>query len=156
MHPLRKRRLLLILGLVVGIGAATTLALFALQENVNHFYSPSEVLAGSAPEGRSFRLGGVVLEGSSRRDGDTLKAHFVITDRFRELPVEYEGILPDLFKEGQSVIASGTLKGGVFVASEVLAKHDENYMPREVAEAIAKGKAQKAADGAAPTQEPRP
>ncbi|MBK8070432.1 MAG: cytochrome c maturation protein CcmE [Rhodanobacteraceae bacterium] len=149
MHPLRRRRLFLILGLVVGIGAATGLALVALQENVNHFYSPSEVLAGSAPEGRNFRLGGVVLEGSTRRDGSSLKAHFVVTDRFKDLPVEYEGILPDLFKEGQSVIATGVLQaGGVFVASEVLAKHDENYMPKEVAEAIAKGKAQKDSQGA--------
>ena len=148
MHPLRRRRLFLILGLVVGIGAATGLALVALQENVNHFYSPSEVLAGSAPEGRNFRLGGVVLEGSTRRDGSSLKAHFVVTDRFKDLPVEYEGILPDLFKEGQSVIATGVLQtSGVFVASEVLAKHDENYMPKEVAEAIAKGKAQKASQG---------
>ena len=149
MHPLRRRRLFLILGLVLGIGAATGLALVALQENVNHFYSPSEVLAGSAPEGRNFRLGGVVLEGSTRRDGTSLKAHFVVTDRFKDLPVEYEGILPDLFKEGQGVFATGVLQtSGVFVASEVLAKHDENYMPKEVAEAIAKGKAQKDSQGA--------
>jgi cytochrome c-type biogenesis protein CcmE len=152
MHPIRRRRLLLILGLVAGIGAATGLALTALQENVNHFYSPSEVLAGNAPEGRTFRLGGVVLEGSTRRDGGSLKAHFVVTDRFKDLPVEYTGILPDLFKEGQSVIATGVLQaGGVFTASEVLAKHDENYMPKEVAEAIAKGKAQKATEAQAPT-----
>jgi cytochrome c-type biogenesis protein CcmE len=145
MNPIRRRRLLLIVGLVIGIGAATGLALTALKENVNHFYSPSEVLAGGAPEGRTFRLGGVVLEGSTRRDGSSLKAHFVVTDRFKDLPVEYVGILPDLFKEGQSVIATGMLQaGGVFTASEVLAKHDENYMPKEVAEAIAKGKAEKA------------
>ena len=149
MNPIRRRRLLLILGLVAGIGAATGLALTALQENVNHFYSPSEVLAGGTLEGRTFRLGGVVLEGSTRRDGTSLKAHFVVTDRFKDLPVESEGILPDLFKEGQSVIATGALQaGGVFIASEVLAKHDENYMPKEVAEAIAKGKAQKASQQA--------
>ena len=151
MNPIRRRRLFLILGLVVGVGAATGLALVALKENVNHFYSPSEVLAGGAPEGRTFRLGGVVLEGSTRRDGSSLKAHFVITDRFKDLPVEYNGILPDLFKEGQSVIASGMLQaGGIFVASEVLAKHDENYMPKEVAEAIARGKAQKASEAPKP------
>lgn len=145
MNPIRKRRLILILVLVVGVGAATGLALTALRENVNHFYSPSEVAAGNVPNGGTFRLGGVVLEGSAKRDGSSLKAHFVVTDRFKELPVEYEGILPDLFKEGQSVIATGTLNAaGVFAASEVLAKHDENYMPKEVAEAIAKGKAQKA------------
>ena len=137
MNPIRRRRLMLILGLVVGIGAATGLALTALQDNVNHFYSPSEVLAGGIPHGRSFRLGGVVLEGSSRRDGTSLRAHFVVTDRFKELPVEFEGILPDLFKEGQSVIATGMLQtGGVFMAHEVLAKHDENYMPKEVIDAL--------------------
>lgn len=137
MNPIRRRRLMLIVGLVLGIGAATGLALTALKENVNHFYSPSEVAAGSAPEGRTFRLGGVVLEGSTRRDGGTLKAHFVVTDRFKDLPVEFEGILPDLFKEGQSIIATGALQaGGVFVAKEVLAKHDENYMPPEAAHAL--------------------
>jgi len=151
MNPIRRRRLMLILGLVVGIGAATGLALTALQDNVNHFYSPSEVLAGGIPHGRSFRLGGVVLEGSSRRDGTSLRAHFVVTDRFKELPVEFEGILPDLFKEGQSVIATGMLQtGGVFMAHEVLAKHDENYMPKEVAEAIAKGKAQQLQENQVP------
>ena len=151
MNPIRRRRLMLILGLVVGIGAATGLALTALQDNVNHFYSPSEVLAGGIPHGRSFRLGGVVLEGSLRRDGSSLRAHFVVTDRFKELPVEFEGILPDLFKEGQSVIATGMLQtGGVFMAKEVLAKHDENYMPKEVAEAIAKGKAQQLQENQVP------
>lgn len=149
MNPIRKRRLYLILALVVGVGSATALALTALKENVNHFYSPSEIASGGAPADRTFRLGGVVLEGSSRRDGSSLKAHFIVTDRFKELPVEYEGILPDLFKEGQSVIATGVMStAGVFVASEVLAKHDENYMPKEVAEAIAKGKAEKASHDA--------
>ena len=129
--------------LLLGIGSATALALTALSDNVNHFYSPSDVLAGKAPQERNFRLGGVVLEGSSMRDGATLLAKFTVTDRFKNLPVQYEGILPDLFKEGQSVIATGKLGAdGVFVASEVLAKHDENYMPAEVAEAIAKGKEQ--------------
>jgi cytochrome c-type biogenesis protein CcmE len=144
-NPQRKRRLYLILVLVAGVGAATGLALAALRENVNHFYSPTDIAAGQAPTGRTFRLGGVVLEGSTSRDGSSLKASFVVTDRFKELPVEYEGILPDLFKEGQSVIATGALNaGGVFVAEEVLAKHDENYMPKEVAEAIAKAKTEQA------------
>lgn len=152
MNPIRKRRLYLILALVLGVGSATGLALTALRENVNHFYSPTEVSSGGAPKDRTFRLGGVVLEGSSKRDSASLTAHFVVTDRFKELPVEYEGILPDLFKEGQSVIATGTLNAaGVFVATEVLAKHDENYMPKEVAEAIAKAKAQKAAEPAQAT-----
>lgn len=151
MNPIRRRRLFLILGLLVGVGSATALALSALRENLNHFYSPTDVLAGAVPADRSFRLGGVVLEGSSRRESNTLKAHFVVTDRFKELPVVYEGILPDLFREGQSVTATGSLSSaGVFVAREVLAKHDENYMPREVADAIAKGQAQKSlAEGAA-------
>lgn len=143
MNPIRKRRLILVALLLLGIGSATALALTALSDNVNHFYSPSDVLAGKAPQARNFRLGGVVLEGSSKRDGGTLLAKFTVTDRFKELPVQYEGILPDLFKEGQSVIATGQLgSDGVFVATEVLAKHDENYMPEEVAEAIAKGKEQ--------------
>ncbi len=143
MNPLRKRRLVLVGLLLLGIGSATALALTALSDNVNHFYSPSAVLAGEAPTARNFRLGGVVLEGSSKRDGSSLLASFAVTDRFKEVKVHYEGILPDLFKEGQSVIATGQLdQNGVFVAHEVLAKHDENYMPAEVADAIAKGKAQ--------------
>ncbi len=154
MNPLRKRRLILISALVLGVGAATALALTALNENVNHFYSPSEVAAGKIAHGRTFRLGGVVLEGSPRREESTLKAHFVVTDRFANLPVEFEGILPDLFREGQSVIAVGMLNAsGVFAAEEVLAKHDENYMPAEVKEAIDKGKARREAgapEGAQP------
>jgi len=142
MNPMRRRRLILICMLVLGVGSATALALTALRENVNHFYSPSEIAQGKAPHGRTFRLGGVVLEGSSKRDGDTLKAHFVVTDRFENLPVEFEGILPDLFREGQSVIAIGMMNTvGLFTAEEVLAKHDENYVPAEVQEAMEKGKA---------------
>lgn len=144
MNPLRKRRLILICTLVLGVGAATALALTALRENVNHFYSPSEVAAGKIAHGRTFRLGGVVLEGSSRREESTLKAHFVVTDRFATLPVQFEGILPDLFREGQSVIAIGMLDAaGIFAAEEVLAKHDETYMPAEVKDAIDKGKARR-------------
>ncbi len=146
MHPMRRRRLILICLLVLGVGSATALALTALRENVNHFYSPSEIAQGKAPHGRTFRLGGVVLEGSSKRDADSLKAHFVVTDRFAELPVEFEGILPDLFREGQSVIAVGMINAtGLFTAEEVLAKHDENYLPAEVKDAMEKGKAQREA-----------
>jgi cytochrome c-type biogenesis protein CcmE len=146
MNPLRKRRLILICILLLGVGAATALALTALRENVNHFYSPTEVATGKIAHGRTFRLGGVVLEGSPKREESTLKVHFVVTDRFTDLPVEFEGILPDLFREGQSVIAVGALDAnGVFAAEQVLAKHDENYQPAEVAEAIAKGKAQREA-----------
>jgi cytochrome c-type biogenesis protein CcmE len=107
---------------------------------MTYLYSPSEVEAGHVPDSARFRLGGVVLEDSIRRRGDSLTVDFVVTDRFHEIPVEYTGILPDLFREGQSVIASGTLTGQGFVAIEVLAKHDETYMPKEVADAIAKAK----------------
>ena len=103
-------------------------------------YSPTEVEAGHAPESARFRLGGVVLEGSIQRASDSLKVDFVVTDRFKQMPVEYTGILPDLFREGQSVVATGSRQGGRFVATEVLAKHDETYMPKEVADAIAKAK----------------
>lgn len=145
MNPLRKRRLILILVLLLGVGSATALALAALNENVNHFYSPTEIAAGKAPSGRTMRLGGVVLEDSTKRDPSSLKVDFVVTDRFKNVAVQYDGILPDLFKEGQSVIANGSLNAdGVFIAQEVLAKHDENYMPKEVAEAIAAAQQEKA------------
>jgi len=143
MHPTRKRRLWLIALVLVAVGGATALALAALRENVQHFYSPSDVAAGHAPSGRNFRIGGLVEEQSVRRASDSLQVDFVVTDKFRTLPVRYVGILPDLFKEGQSVVATGQLENGTFIASEVLAKHDENYMPREVADAIARAKAQK-------------
>ena len=143
MNPTRKRRLWLIALVLVGVGGATALALAALNENVQHFYSPSDVVAGHAPNGRNFRIGGLVEESSLRRASDSLQVDFVVTDRFQTVPVRYIGILPDLFKEGQSVVATGQLEGGTFVAREVLAKHDENYMPREVADAIARAKSQK-------------
>lgn len=144
MNPTRKRRLWLIALVLLGVGGATALALTALRQNVQHFYSPSDVAAGQAPDGRNFRLGGLVEENSVRRASDSLQVDFLVTDRFKTLPVRYTGILPDLFKEGQSVVATGKLENGTFVASEVLAKHDENYMPREVADAIARAKAKKA------------
>ncbi|HET7845387.1 MAG TPA: cytochrome c maturation protein CcmE [Xanthomonadales bacterium] len=143
MNPTRKRRLWLIALVLVGVGGATALALAALRENVQHFYSPSDVIAGQAPDGRNFRIGGLVQEESVHRARDSLQVDFLVTDRFKTVPVRYTGILPDLFKEGQSVVATGKLDNGTFVASEVLAKHDENYMPREVADAIARAKAQK-------------
>jgi len=112
---------------------------------MTYLFSPSETLAGKAPADASFKLGGVVLEHSFKRDPNSLRSDFIVTDRFREIPVEYTGILPDLFREGQSIIATGRMQDGHFAAREVLAKHDENYMPREVADAIAKAKAAKAA-----------
>jgi cytochrome c-type biogenesis protein CcmE len=147
MNPIRRRRAWMIAAILAGVSVATALALAALNQNLQHFYSPSDVLAGKAPPDRAFRLGGVVEEGSVTRAADSLEVRFVVTDRFQTTPVVYRGILPDLFKEGQSVVATGTLSGGTFTAREVLAKHDENYMPKEVADAIARAKAAKAAGG---------
>jgi cytochrome c-type biogenesis protein CcmE len=133
----RKRRLMMVGMLVVGVGIAAALALSAFRENILYFYSPTEVLSGEAPVGHKFRLGGLVVEGSVKRETDGLTVHFGLTDTAKEIPVMYSGILPDLFREGQGIVAHGRLnEGGVFVADEVLAKHDENYMPPEVAEAL--------------------
>ena len=133
----RKRRLMMVGLLVVGVGIAAALALSAFRENILYFYSPTEVLAGEAPVGHKFRLGGLVVEGSVKRETDGLTVHFGLTDTAKEIPVMYSGILPDLFREGQGIVAHGRLnEEGVFVADEVLAKHDENYMPPEVAEAL--------------------
>jgi cytochrome c-type biogenesis protein CcmE len=143
--PTRKRRLIAVGLILLAVGVATALTVTALSQNMTYLFSPSETLAGKAPEGASFKLGGVVLEHSFKRDANSLKSEFVVTDRFHEIPVDYTGILPDLFREGQSIIATGKLEDGRFLAREVLAKHDENYMPREVADAIAKAKAAKAA-----------
>ena len=144
MTPTRKRRLIAILLILLAVGTAAALTVTALSQNMTYLFSPSETLAGKPPAGASFKLGGVVLEHSFKRDPNSLRSDFVVTDRFKEIPVEYTGILPDLFREGQSIIATGRLENGHFVAREVLAKHDESYMPREVADAIAKAKAAKA------------
>ena len=140
MTPTRKRRLIVISLVLAAVAGAAGLTVLALQENVTYLYSPSEVEAGHAPADARFRLGGVVLENSVRRATDSLKVDFVVTDRFRDLPVEYTGILPDLFREGQSIVATGALQDGRFVATQVLAKHDETYMPPEVKDAIEKAK----------------
>lgn len=141
MHPLRRQRLIAIVALLLGLGLAASFVLLALNENLDVFHSPTDVADGKVQSGKRFKLGGVVLEDSTERDPQSLLVSFVVTDRFREVPVRYQGILPDLFKEGQSVIATGSLENGVFTATQVLAKHDETYMPKEVAEAIAKAKA---------------
>jgi cytochrome c-type biogenesis protein CcmE len=143
MTPTRKRRLVAISLIVVAVAIAATLTVLALQKNMTYLFSPSEVREGHAPPDARFRLGGVVEEHSVRRSNDSLEVDFVVTDRFQTVPVEYNGILPDLFREGQSIIATGAMKDGRFVATEVLAKHDESYMPPEVADAIAKAKAKK-------------
>ncbi|HQW80984.1 MAG: cytochrome c maturation protein CcmE [Rhodanobacteraceae bacterium] len=144
MNPTRRRRLVAISIGLLGLGIAAGFVVYALRENMQHFISPSDIALGHAPQGHRFRLGGVVLEGSVKRSGTSLDVDFIVTDRFKEIPVRYTGILPDLFREGQSVVATGTLEGHTrFLAEEVLAKHDENYMPAEVADAIAKAKMKK-------------
>lgn len=147
----RQRRLFMVLMLLLGVGGAVALTLNAFSENLLYFVSPSEVAAGKAPAERDFRLGGMVNEGSVQRDPDSMRVRFVLTDYAKEVPVQYDGILPDLFREGQGIVAKGYLNDqGVFVASEVLAKHDETYMPPEVADAL------KRAENAAPMGENKP
>jgi len=137
MHPQRKQRLIVVLLIVFGTGIAVALASFALRENINLFYPPTEIAAGKAPVGKQIRAGGMVLVGSIKRDPNSLRVDFVVTDYDAKVPVVYTGILPDLFDEGQGVVASGKLdSNGVFQATEVLAKHDENYMPPEVQSAL--------------------
>lgn len=135
---LRRRRIAITLGLIlIGAGAATGLALKAFQENLLYFYSPSQVTAGEAPSSRKFRIGGLVAAGSVKRDAHSLAVTFVLTDTLNDIAVSYDGILPDLFREGQGIVANGELRpDGTFAAAEVLAKHDENYMPPEVADAL--------------------
>jgi len=134
----RQKRLVFVVAGLVGLGVVATLVLYSLKGNLNYFFSPSEVVAGAAPQDRVFRLGGLVAPGSVRRDEGELTVEFTVTDNAKNVTVAYNGILPDLFAEGQGVIAQGRLDSGVFVADEVLAKHDENYMPPEVADALAK------------------
>ena len=133
----RSRRKVLILAIVFGVAVAAVLGLTAFEENLLYFYSPTQVKAGEAPDTHSFRVGGLVVDGSVNRAPDSLKIVFDITDNAEIMSVEYTGILPDLFREGQGIVAMGSLQAdGRFVAQEVLAKHDENYMPPEVADAL--------------------
>ena len=137
MTPVRKKRLTLILMLIAGIGLSTTLVLKAFDENMNLYYDPTQVMAGEPPIDHDFRLGGMVKEGTFTREKGSLMAQFDVTDYKESVTVYYEGILPDLFREGQGIITMGQLnKDGDFIASEVLAKHDENYMPPEVADSL--------------------
>ncbi len=136
MTPTRKRRLIAVLLILAGIGIAAAVAMVSLQQNLLFFQSPSEIASQAMPDGRQFRLGGLVKTNSVVRHPDGLKVSFIVTDLAAEMAVEYVGILPDLFREGQGVIARGALEAGVFHADEVLAKHDENYMPPEVADAL--------------------
>ena len=143
MNPTRRRRLLWVALLVLASGVVTALVAMALQRNVAYLYTPAEVLRGDAgPEAGAgqarFRLGGMVEKGSFQRASGSLDAHFRVTDGDAQLPVVYTGILPDLFREGQAVVATGRMRDGVFVAENVLAKHDETYMPKEVADKMGK------------------
>jgi cytochrome c-type biogenesis protein CcmE len=139
MKPVRKQRLYLILAMVVAIAVAAGFGLNALNQNLMFFFAPTEVVAGKAPDTAVFRLGGMVVEGSVQRPGDDLLVRFDLTDFEQVVSVEYTGILPDLFREGQGIVSRGRLRtDGVFVAEEVLAKHDENYMPPEVADSLKK------------------
>ncbi len=137
MTPTRKRRLILISLVIFGVAVATAIFLTAFKDNIMFFKSPTEVSQNDYPENRSFRLGGMVKEGSLQRLENSLKVLFAVTDYNADVQVEYEGILPDLFREGQGVVAIGYMQNDqLFVAEEVLAKHDENYMPPEVSDIL--------------------
>lgn len=137
----RRKRLLLLAVALLALGGAAALVLSAFQKNLVFFYSPAQVAAGEAPHSRSFRIGGMVEPGSVRREADGLSVSFAVTDYAKTIQVRYKGIVPDLFREGKGVVAQGRLQGGgLFVADEVLAKHDENYMPPEAAQAVAAGR----------------
>jgi len=142
----RHKRAALIIAALAAVGIAATLILNAFRSNIVFFFTPTQVATKEAPIGRGFRIGGMVKEGSLKRDG--VNVQFIVTDFAQSVPVAYTGILPDLFKEGKGVVAQGTLASdGVFHATEVLAKHDENYMPPEAAEALKKAQASGAATG---------
>lgn len=156
----RTKRALAVLVALIALGVASALVLQAFQSNLVFFFSPSQVVANEAPRERSFRVGGLVEQGSIARDAQGLTVHFKVTDTAHAIPVTYTGLLPDLFKEGKGVVAQGKLGAdGVFRADQVLAKHDENYMPPEAAEALknaANLKEQSTATLAAPTAGSRP
>ena len=137
----RRQRMVLIGLVIAGVAVSAGLALKAFQENLLFFFSPTQVVAGEAPESRAFRLGGMVVEDSVEREPGSLTLNFVVTDFLHSLPVSYTGVLPDLFGEGQGVVVRGRLASdGGFLAEEVLAKHDENYMSPEVADALARAR----------------
>jgi cytochrome c-type biogenesis protein CcmE len=140
MHPLRRQRLAIVAFIVLGASLAAGLVFWALRDNMNFFYAPAQIAAGEAPAGRTIRIGGLVVPGSVSRSESGLEVQFTVTDNTATLPVRFTGILPDLFAEGQGVVALGQLDGANgFRAEQVLAKHDENYMPPEVHEALKRG-----------------
>jgi cytochrome c-type biogenesis protein CcmE len=133
----RGKRKLLVIMVLLGVAIAAVLGLTAFEENLLYFYSPTQVEAGEAPDNRKFRVGGLVVSGTVKRSPESLLVKFDLTDNASTMTVEYNGILPDLFREGQGIVAMGEFNdGGIFIADEVLAKHDENYMPPEVADAL--------------------
>ncbi len=139
MNPVRKKRLIIILAILFGFGATLGLGLYALQQNINLFYTPTQIVAGEAPTDARIRAGGLVREGSVQREDDSLTVSFVVTDGDADVTIRYRGILPDLFREGQGIVALGRLdENNVLISDEVLAKHDENYMPPEVEDALEK------------------
>ena len=137
MRPLRRRRIILVALILGAVALATSAMVYGLSQNMNYLFTPSQVLAGKAHAYRSFRLGGMVVDGSIKHDQHSLLVDFSVTDGDHAMPVQYTGILPDLFRANQAVIATGRMRDGVFVASEVLAKHDATYMPRELKQAMA-------------------
>tara|TARA_R110002167_G_scaffold12233_1_gene52296 strand:- start:4618 stop:5091 length:474 start_codon:yes stop_codon:yes gene_type:complete len=146
MNPKRKKRMVFVIVIVAAVSVAVGLSLYALSQNINLFFTPTQIAAGEAPVDQRIRAGGMVVDGSVKRDQKNLKVRFGLTDHVANVTVEYTGILPDLFREGQGIVAQGAMNAqGVFVASEVLAKHDENYMPPEVKFAL--DSAGKTADG---------
>jgi cytochrome c-type biogenesis protein CcmE len=132
----RRKRLLMVLGIVAGVGLAASLALTAFRDNVMLYYDPTAIAAKPPQQEQRFRLGGMVEKGSLKKTPGTLDVEFLVTDYKHTVPVRYSGMLPDLFREGQGVIAHGRLQNGTFVADEILAKHDEKYMPPEVAKSL--------------------
>lgn len=146
MHPVRKQRLTIVLFIVIAASVAAALIFYAMRENMNLFYPPADIAAGKAPVGQQMKAGGMVKVGSVNKASDSLHVEFVVTDFEADLPVSYTGILPDLFDENQGVVVSGKLlENGTFEASEVLAKHDENYMPPEVKDTLKKSPSEKSA-----------
>lgn len=139
MHPVRKQRLQIVFFILLATALAVGFLMYALRDNINLFYPPSDVAEGKVPFDKNIRLGGMVMPGSIQRSTGSLDIRFTVTDYAEQVDVEYTGILPDLFGEGQGVVATGKLlSNGVFQAREILAKHDENYMPPEVAETLKK------------------
>ena len=138
----RQKRFVFILVALAAVAVASALVVQALRSNITFFYSPSQVVAGEAPADQLFRIGGMVVRDSLQRDPNSVRVRFLVTDNAEQFEVIYDGILPDLFSEGQGAVARGRLENGVFVAEEVLAKHDESYMPPEVADAMKPGEYQ--------------